>query len=103
VAASRSVLRHATSRIGGTGRKPICFSLSAALTRQKDTTGGWRLYWRAVRDHGSVDDTPTSYSGKWVGAGERGKPGTPLAPGQAPDPFRHLLELADVAVISNSF
>ena len=62
---------------------------------EPDESGRWRVYWRAVRSHGEVDDAPTSYSMKWVIPGGWNTPGTSLTPGQEPEPMKHKLEFRD--------
>jgi hypothetical protein len=62
---------------------------------EPDDIGRWRVYWRGV-DSREVVDSPTEYSVGWVIPGEWDKPGTPLPPGQEPDPLRHKLEFRDV-------
>jgi hypothetical protein len=63
---------------------------------EEDEVGRWRVYWRAVRDHGELDDAPTAYAVQWVTPGDWNKPGTPLPQGQEPDPRRNRLEFREV-------
>ena len=62
---------------------------------EPDEVGRWRVYWRGVRHNSEVDDSPTDYSMEWVIPGGWKKPGTPLPPGQEPDPLKHKLEFRD--------
>src|SRR5204862_3276080 len=62
---------------------------------EPDEVGDWRVYWRAVRHNSEVDDSPTGYSMEWMIPGGWKKPGTPLAPGQEPDPLKNKLEFRD--------
>jgi hypothetical protein len=63
---------------------------------EKDELGRWRVYWRIVRHHSEVDDSPTAYSMRWVIPNGWDQPSTPLGDGQAPDPVRHRLEFRDI-------
>jgi hypothetical protein len=62
---------------------------------EPDEVGRWRVYWRGVRHNSEVDDSPTDYSMEWVIPAGWKKPGTPLPPGQEPDPLKDKLEFRD--------
>jgi len=69
-------------------------STSHVFVEQGDD-GRWRVSWRSVRWNGWLDDSPTSYSVRWVIPAGFRKPGIPVPSGQMPDPLGNKLEFQD--------